>query len=53
LGKGLGVLSFSVNLGDRNVRLVDEVVGESFPDGCEGLAVCINVSCVLLSLEQR
>lgn len=39
LCKGLGVLGFSVDLSDQDVRLVGEVVGEGLPDGSEGLAV--------------
>jgi len=38
--EGLGVLGFGVDLGNQNAGLVDEVVGEGLPDGCESLAVC-------------
>jgi hypothetical protein len=40
LGESLCVLGFGVDLGDQDVGLVDEVVGESLPDGGKGLAVC-------------
>jgi hypothetical protein len=43
--EGLGVLGFGVDLGDQDAGLVDEVVGEGLPDGCESLAVC-NLSAV-------
>lgn len=39
LGESLCVLGFSINLGDQNIGLVDEGVGESLPSGGEGLAV--------------
>ena len=39
LCKGLCVLGFGVDLGDKDVGLVDEGAGESLPDGSEGLAV--------------
>lgn len=39
LSEGLGVLSFGVDLGDDNVGLEGEVVGEGFPGRSEGLAV--------------
>lgn len=39
LAQGTGVLSFSVDLGDNNVGLEGEVVGEGFPGRSEGLAV--------------
>jgi hypothetical protein len=39
LCEGLGVLSFSVDLGNQNTGLGNEVVGEGFPDWGEGLAV--------------
>lgn len=38
--ESLGVLGFGVDLGDQNAGLIDEVVGEGLPDGCESLAVC-------------
>lgn len=44
LSESLGVFSFSVNLGDQDAGLRDKVVGEGFPDGGEGLAVCVFVS---------
>lgn len=47
LCKSLCVLGFGVNLSDQDVGLVDEVVGESLPDGGEGLTVCR-----LLAIEQ-
>jgi hypothetical protein len=40
LGESLCVLGFSVNLCDQDIGLVNEGVGESLPDGGEGLAVC-------------
>jgi hypothetical protein len=52
-GKGLCVLSLGINLGDQDVGLVDEVVGEGLPDGGEGLAVCESVSNLLLSTTKR
>jgi hypothetical protein len=39
LGESLCVLGFGVDLGDQDVGLVDEVVGESLPDGGESLTV--------------
>lgn len=41
LSSSLGVGGFGVDLGDNDVLFVDEVVGEGFPNGSEGLAVCI------------
>lgn len=40
LGGGLAVLGISINLGDDDVDLVLEIVGELLPGGCEVLAVC-------------
>lgn len=39
-GKGLGVLGFGVDLGNDDVGLEDEVVGEGFPGRGKALAVC-------------
>lgn len=39
LSESLCVLGFGVDLGDQDVGLVDEVVGESLPDGGESLTV--------------
>lgn len=39
LGQGTGVLSFGVDLGNNNVGLEGEVLGECFPGRSEGLAV--------------
>lgn len=39
LAQSTGILGFGVDLGDNNVGLEGEVVGEGFPDRSEGLAV--------------
>lgn len=53
LGSSLCVFSFSVNLGDEDCRFVGVVVGELFPDGSKGLAVCKEVSILALLRERH
>lgn len=40
LGQSLSILGLGVDLGNHDVVLEGEVVGEGLPDGSEGLAVC-------------
>jgi hypothetical protein len=42
--EGFGVLGFGIDLGDQDIRLTGEGVGEGLPDGGEGLAVCVQLA---------
>jgi hypothetical protein len=53
LCESLCVLGFGVNLGDKDVGLVNESVGESLPDGGEGLAVCKVLALIIFGRERQ